>query len=284
VKVLVLGASGFIGGHLTKALETRGDTVFAGSLRDPPAAAAQAVACDAIVNLAGEPIAQRWSSVAKHSLLYSRTELPLRFLDALGRHEHLIPKIYVSASAIGYYGRSDTETFVEENPPGADFLAQVCDAWERQAAAARDLGMRVAIVRSGLVLGNDGGVLAKMLPPFRMGLGGVIGSGKQWYSWIHVDDLIGINLRALDAGDGPYNATSPNPVTNEEFTRALGAVLHRPVVLPTPRFILELMLGEGASVATTGQRVLPKRTTQDLGYSFAFPNLSEALNNLLTTS
>ena len=281
MKVLVLGASGFIGRHLTRALEARGDTVFAGSLRDPPAAAAQAVACDSIVNLAGEPISQRWTAATKHALLYSRTELPRQFLDALGRREHLTPKIYVSASAIGYYGTSETETFVEDSPPGADFLAQVCEAWERQATAARDLGMRVAIVRGGLVLGNDGGLLAKMLPPFRMGLGGVIGDGKQWYSWIHVDDLVGIYVRALDAGEGAYNATSPNPVTNAAFTDALGAALHRPAVLPTPPFVLALMLGEGASVATTGQRVLPQRTTKELGYSFAFPDLDGALRDLL---
>jgi uncharacterized protein (TIGR01777 family) len=282
VKVLVLGATGFIGRHLCRALERRNDTVVVGSLRDPPAAAAAAAACDAIVNLAGEPIAQRWNETVKHAILYSRTELPRRFLEALSRSNRGAPKAYVSASAIGYYGTSETETFVEDNPPGADFLAQVCEAWERQASVARDLGLRVTIVRTGLALGSDGGALAKMLPPFRLGLGGVIGTGRQWYSWIHVDDVIGIYLNALDGAEGPFNATSPNPVTNAEFTRSLGAVLHRPVVLPTPRFALGLMLGEGASVATTGQRVLPERITRERHYSFAFPALAGALENLLS--
>jgi len=282
VKILVLGASGFVGGHLRAALERRGDAVIAGSLRDPSQAAAEAATCDAIVNLAGEPIAQRWNETVKHALLYSRTELPQRFLEALGRLDRRTPATYVSASAIGYYGTSETETFVEENPPGSDFLAQVCEAWERQAMAARDLGLRVAVVRTGIALGRDGGALAKMLPPFRLGLGGVIGSGRQWCSWIHVDDAIGIYLSALDGGEGPFNATAPNPVTNAEFTRTLGVALHRPTILPTPQFALELLLGEGASMVTNGQRVLPKRITQERGYAFRFPMLHGALENVLS--
>ncbi len=281
MKVLVLGASGFVGRHLRAALERRGDCVVASSLRDPTAAAGQATTCDAIVNLAGEPLGRRWNETVKHAIAYSRTELPRRFLEALGRVDRRAVKTYVSASAIGYYGTSETETFTEENPPGANFLAQICDAWERQASAARDLGLRVAIVRSGLALGNDGGALARMLPPFRLGVGGVIASGKQWYSWIHIDDAVGVYLSALDGGDGPFNATAPNPVTNAEFTLALGAVLHRPVVLPVPRMALELLLGEGAQVAIEGQRVLPKRITQERGYSFAYPTLVGALENLL---
>ncbi len=281
MKVLVLGASGFVGRHLRKALERRGDGVVASSLRDPSAAANEAATCDAIVNLAGEPVGQRWNETVKHAIAYSRTELPRRFLEALGHLDGRAVKTYVSASAIGYYGTSETETFTEENPPGADFLAQVCDAWERQAAAARDLELRVAIVRSGLVLGNDGGALARMLPPFRLGIGGVVASGKQWYSWIHIDDVVGIYLRALDGGEGPFNATAPTPVTNAEFTQALGTVLHRPVVLPVPRIALQIMLGEGAQMAIEGQRVLPKRITQERGYSFVFPAIEGALENLL---
>lgn len=281
MKVCVLGASGFVGRHLAAKLAARGDAVVAASLRDPVAAAAIAAPCDAIVNLSGEPIAQRWSEAVKHAILYSRTEVPRRFLDALSRIESRKAAVYVSASAIGYYGTSDTETFVEENPPGADFLAQVCDAWERQASAARDLGMRVAMVRTGLALGNDGGALAKMLPPFRLGLGGVVGSGRQWYSWIHVDDLAGIYATVLDGGDGPFNAVAPNPVTNAEFTHALGAALHRPTSLPAPIFALKLVLGEGASVVTTGQRVLPARIVAERAYAFAYPNLDGAFAALL---
>ena len=280
MKVFVLGASGFVGKHLTNALRRRGDEVLAGSLRDPAAAAAAASACHAIVNLAGEPIAQRWSPAVKDAILYSRTELPRQFLDALSRLDR-VAATYVSASGIGYYGTSETETFVEENPPGADFLAQACEAWERQALAARDLGMRAVVVRTGLALGNDGGALAKMLPPFRLGLGGVIGSGRQWCSWIHIADLIGIYLDLLDGGDGPFNATAPNPVTNAAFAQTLGRALHRPTVLPTPLFALRLLLGEGASILTTGQRVFPQRVTHERSFTFSFPQLPDALDDLL---
>ena len=281
MKVCVLGASGFVGRHLVRRLEARGDVVTTASLRDPAAAASVASGCDAIVNLAGEPIGQRWSDATKHAILYSRTERPHRFLEALARIETRAPKTYVSASAVGYYGTSETATFVEENPPGADFLAQVCEGWERQAASARDLGMRVAMVRTGLALGDDGGALAKMLPPFRLGLGGIVGTGRQWYSWIHVEDLAGIYLSVLDDGDGPYNAVAPNPVTNAEFTQALGTALHRPTSLPTPLFALKLVLGEGASVLTTGQRVVPQRIVDERAYAFAYPDLDGALSALL---
>ena len=280
MNVCVLGASGFVGRHLTAALQHRGDRVVTASLRDPVAAAGAAADCDAAINLAGEPLAQRWTAEAKRQILSSRTELPHRFLDALAGAQRR-PATYVSASAIGYYGSSETETFAEENPPGSDFLAQVCEAWEREALRAGELGMRAAVVRSGLALGTDGGALAKILPPFRIGLGGIVGSGSQWYSWIHIDDLVGIYLSVLDGGDGPYNATAPNPVTNADFTHALGAALQRPTAVPAPMFALRLMLGEGASVVTEGQRVLPKRIVEERGYAFAFPALAAALDNLL---
>lgn len=281
MKVCVLGASGFIGRHLTQALTARGYEVAVASLRDPGRAAAIAAQCDAVVNLAGESIAQRWTSAAKHAILFSRTELPRRFLEALASIERRNPSVYVSASAIGYYGTSESETFVEENPPGADFLAQVCEAWERQARAARDFGLRAAMIRTGIVLDARGGALAKMLPPFRLGLGGIVGSGRQWCSWIHIDDLVGIYASVLLEGDGAFNAVSPNPVTNAEFTRALGAALHRPTALPTPLFALQLVFGEGASLLTDGQRVAPKRIVTERGYGFAFPTIEGAFANLL---
>lgn len=280
MRVCILGASGFVGRHLRAALERRGDGVATASMRDPEAAARAAAGCDAVVNLAGEPLAQRWTARVKEKILTSRTELPRRFLDALAAGDAR-PATYVSASAIGYYGTSESATFVEENPPGSDFLAQVCESWEREALRARELGARAAVVRSGLALGTDGGALAKILPPFRMGLGGIAGSGSQWYSWIHIDDLTGIYLSTLDGGDGPYNATAPNPVTNADFTHALGAALQRPTAVPAPMFALRLMLGEGASVVTEGQRVLPKRIVEERGYAFAFPALAAALDNLL---
>jgi uncharacterized protein (TIGR01777 family) len=268
VKVLVLGASGFVGRHLSSALRSRNDSVLTASLRDPAAAAVTAASCDAVVNLAGEPIAQRWDSNVKQRIASSRVDAPKRFFEALGAHSERSTKTYVSASAVGYYGTSETATFDENSPPGNDFLAGVCKTWESIAGIARGLGMREAVVRTGIALGKDGGALPTMLPPFRMGLGGVIGNGKQWYSWVHIDDVVGIYLAAIDRGDGPYNATAPNPATNADFTKALGAVLSRPVVMPTPKFALHLLLGEGASVVIEGQRALPKRTTGELGYAF----------------
>jgi uncharacterized protein (TIGR01777 family) len=279
VKVLLLGASGFVGKHLAAALLERGDEVVGASLRDPPAAAKVAATSDAIVNLAGEPIAQRWNANVKQRVEASRVATPRRLLDALAQ----LPRsctIYVSASAVGYYGTSEVETFVEKSPPGDDFLARVCVGWEREAQRAADLGLRVALVRTGVALGTDGGALAKILPPFRLGVGGVIGSGRQWFSWIHIVDLVGIYLMALREGQGPLNACAPNPVTNATFTKELAAVLRRPALLPVPRFAVRAMLGEGADMLLRGQRVLPRRA-QELGYRFEFPDLKDALANLL---
>ncbi len=279
MKVLILGASGFIGRRLAAALRARGDDVLTGTLREPQAAAAFAESCDAIVNLAGEPVAQRWNEAVKRRIKESRVDLPRRFIEALAQRPTR-PATYVSASAIGYYGTSETATFVEDSPPGDDFLARVCLEWEREAQRAADLGMRVACVRTGVVLGTDGGALPKMLTPFRAGLGGVIGSGRQWFSWIAVDDVVGIYLLAIDKAQGPLNATAPNPVTNAEFTKQLAAAVHRPAFLPVPTLALRAMLGEGADAVLHGQRVLPERT-KALGYTFAFPRLDAALAALL---
>jgi uncharacterized protein len=279
MKLLLLGGSGFVGRHLAAALRMRGDEVLEGSLRDPTAASIAASGCDAIVNLAGEPIAQRWNAAVKRQIEASRIEAPRRFLGALSKGERRCSR-YVSASAIGYYGTSETEPFVEESPPGNDFLARVCVGWEREAQRAAELGMRVAIVRTGVALATDGGALAKMLPPFRLGIGGVAGSGLQWLSWVHILDVVRIYLMAIDGTDGTLNASAPNPVTNAEFTNQLGAALRRPAKLPMPTFVLRAMLGEGADMLLRGQRVLPRRT-EELGYRFAFAQLKDALANLL---
>jgi uncharacterized protein len=279
VRVFLIGASGFVGRHLAPALRARGDDLVEGSLRDPVRAADAAASCEAIVNLAGEPLAQRWNADVKRRIEESRVELPRRFLDALSKRSQGC-RTYVSASAIGYYGTSETKTFVEESPPGDDFLAGVCLKWEREARRAADLGMRVAIVRSGVALGIDGGALEKILPPFRLGLGGIVGSGRQWFSWIHIDDLVRIYLRALDAFVGPVNACAPKPVTNATFTKELGATLHRPAVIAVPTLALRAMLGAGAGLLLQGQRVLPRRL-EELGYRFEFGGLTDALANLL---
>ncbi len=283
MNVLLLGASGFVGRHLAKALRARGDEITEGSLRDPPGAAELAADCDAVVNLAGEPISQRWNASVKLRVEASRVDAPRRFLDALTKRSRRCDT-YVSASAIGYYGTSETETFVEESPPGDDFVAGVCVGWEREARRASELGMRVAIVRTGVALGTDGGALEKLLPPFRLGLGGTIGNGRQWFSWIHIDDLVRIYIMALDSApsgvEGPLNASAPNPVTNATFTNELAASLKRPASFRVPTFALRALLGEGAELALKGQRVLPRRT-QQLGFHFRFSELRDALANLL---
>jgi hypothetical protein len=175
---------------------------------------------------------------------------------------------------------SRTATFTETSPPGDDFLARVCVASEAEAAHASALGMRVAIVRTGLVLGRDGGALAKLLPLFRSGLGGPVASGEQWNSWIHLDDHVGIYLLAIDGFAGPLNATAPQPVTNRDFTRALAAAVHRPALFPAPEFALKLVFGEGASVLTEGQRVLPVEALA-AGYTFRFPEIGAACADLV---
>jgi hypothetical protein len=279
VKIMVLGASGFIGQRLCAALRARGDTVVESSLRDPEAAAAASAGSDVVVNLAGAPVAVRWTPATKEALRTSRVDLPRRYLAALAGTDER-PKAYVSASAVGYYGTSRSATFVETSPPGDDFLASVCVAWEAEADTAAALGMRVAKLRTGLVLGSEGGALAQLFPVFRLGLGGPVGDGGQWYSWIHADDQIGITLHAIDGTDGVLNAVAPTPVTNREFSRTLGRVLHRPAFLPTPAFATKLLMGEGAIIVNEGQRVLPQRTLAT-GYIFRHPDLAEALSSLL---
>jgi uncharacterized protein len=273
--VTVLGASGFVGRALVAALRARGDDVRAASLRVPNAAAAASASSDAVVNLAGATLAARWTAARRREIERSRVDLPRTFLDALAAGASR-PRVYVSASAIGYYGTSRSATFDETSPPGDDFLARVCIGWEREARRAEQLGMRVAILRTGLVLGRDGGALARLLPIFRLGLGGVVASGEQWYSWIHIDDLVALYLDALDSGAGPRNATAPEPVTNRTFTRALGSALHRPTPFPVPAFALTLVLGAGATLLCDGGRVLPRAALAS-GFSFAHPTLASAL-------
>lgn len=275
----VSGANGFVGRHLCDALRARGDEVVEAGMRDPREAAVRASRCDAFVNLSGETLAQRWNERVKREILRSRTDAPKAFFDALSRLEPK-PAVYVSASAIGYYGTSETATFTEADPPGNDFLARVCVEWERVAHLGARLGMRVACVRAALILSADGGALARLLPLFKAGTAGRIGSGRQWYSWIHVDDAVAIYLLALDRLAGAVNASAPNPVRNAEFVETLGRVLHRPAVLPAPPVMLKLALGEGATLVLDGQRVLPARA-QTEGYAFKFPRLEDALTNLL---
>lgn len=279
MKVAVLGASGFVGRALTAALAQRGDDVRRVSLRDPARAAEAAADCDVVVNLAGAPVVGRWTEQRKREIARSRIDLPRAFLDALERAERR-PAAYVSASAVGYYGMSRSATFTETSPPGDDFLARVCIGWEEQAARAGALGMRVAVVRTGLVLGRDGGALTPLLPLFRAGLGGPVASGEQWTSWVHLADHVGIFLLAIDGYAGALNSTAPEPVKNRDFTRALAAAVHRPAILPAPAFGIKLLFGEGASIVTEGQRVLPAATLA-AGYVFRHPEITEACASLI---
>jgi uncharacterized protein len=279
MKVTVLGASGFVGRALGAALQARGDDVRAVSLRDPARAAQAASGSDVVVNLAGAPVVGRWTESYKREIAHSRVELPHEFLTALER-VGARPNAYVSASAVGYYGMSRTATFTETSPPGDDFLARVCVAWETEAARAGARGMRVAVVRTGLVLGRTGGALSPLLPLFRAGLGGPVASGEQWTSWVHLDDHIGILLLAIDGYAGAMNSTAPNPVKNRDFTRALAAAVHRPGIIPAPEFGIKLLFGEGASIVTEGQRVLPEAALA-AGYTFRHPEITEACASLV---
>jgi len=279
VRVTIMGASGFIGRRLGAALRARGDTVVEASLRDPARALAASAGSDVVVNLAGAPVSVRWTDAAKREMTTSRVDLSRAYLDALA-HVPDRPAAYVSGSAVGYYGTSPTATFTEASPPGEDFLARLCVAWEAEADRAAALGMRVAKVRTGLVLGAGGGMLGKLLPIFRLGLGGVVASGRQWFSWVHVEDEVGILQHAIDGADGVLNAASPNPVTNRDFTHALGRAVHRPTIFPVPAFAGTLLFGEGALMLNEGQRVLPERTLAS-GYVFRHPDLDEALRSLV---
>jgi uncharacterized protein (TIGR01777 family) len=275
MNVTIIGASGFVGRHLAQALTRRGDRFTPVSLRDPGAAAKACEGADAVVNLAGEPVSQRWTPDTRKRIRASRVDAPAALIAALGKLSAK-PKTYVSASAIGYYGRSLTETFDESSGPGDDFLGEACVAWEATADTAAALGMRVAKVRTGLALGTDGGALKALLPLFKAGAGGVVASGNQWYSWIHIADLVGIYLHAIDGTEGVLDATAPNPVMNRDFTKALGAALHRPTVFPVPAFAVQLLLGDAAVIVTEGQRVLPKRTLET-GYVFSYATIDGAL-------
>lgn len=293
MRVTVTGASGRIGTTLVERLRARGDEVTIlsrsperGVQWDPANERAPAEALrgrDAVVHLAGEDVAQRWSHEAKQRIAASRetgTRNLVAGLAALDEAE--LPAALVSGSASGYYGPHGDEEIDETAPSGTDFLAGVCVAWEREAQEAQALGLRVVRLRTGVVLDKNGGALAKMLPPFKMGVGGPVAGGRQWMPWIHLDDEVGIILAALDGQgwNGPVNASAPHPVTNKEFSKALGRALHRPAVAPVPALAIRALYGEMSQIVTTGVRMVPRRATE-LGYAFAHPELDEALRSAL---
>jgi len=301
VKVLVTGASGLIGSALCDSLLVRGDSVV-GLTRDPerargtnpsvvwhaweptlerpPAEAFDAV--DGVVNLVGEKINQRWTDEAKKRILESRRTGTRNLIGAIAGLQSK-PRVLISQSAIGFYGDRGDAIVDESAQPGEGFDADVVREWESAAGEAEDLGLRLAIVRTGHVLDPGGGFLAKLLQPFKLGVGGPLAGGRQYVSWIHIDDEIGILLWALDneTVSGVINSTAPKPVTNREFSKALGHALGRPAAMPVPGLALDLMYGsEFGTVLRGGQRVVPRRAT-DLGYEFRFTEIDEALGDLL---
>jgi len=297
MKITVTGATGFIGKRLVERLLEQAHAVhiLGRTARTPLPSNVQfslwnAVAgeppeecireADAIVHLAGEPVSQRWTPEVKRRIWSSRVDGTRHLVQALARRTAPLP-VLVSASAIGYYGSRGDEILTEESPPGSGFLAELGAAWEREALQATQLGTRVVLPRIGIVLGR-GGALAVMLPPFRAGLGGRLGDGRQWMSWIHLDDLVSLVLFALDrpALQGPLNATAPNPVRNDEFTETLARVLRRPAIFPVPLFGLRVLFGEMSEVMLASQRVLPK-AAEAAGFKFSFPELGPALKHVL---
>jgi len=297
MRALITGATGFIGRRLLERVSdpvvltrdparTRGAlpraTLFAWDplAGPPPAEAFRDVR--AVFHLAGEPVAQgRWSTSKKERIRASREIGTSNLVKTLAELA-VRPSVLVSASAIGYYGARGDEPLDEASAPGHDFLAEVCRSWESSSAAAAPLGIRVVNPRIGIVLGRGGGALTTMLIPFKLGVGGPLGNGRQWMSWIHIDDIVGLLLHAVEHEEisGPLNAVALNAVTNREFTRLLGKALHRPAFMPVPGLMLKLVVGEFGKLLLDSQHVLP-RVAQRTGYEFRFPELAGALEDIL---
>ena len=304
MKIIIAGGTGFLGRSLARALaEDRHDVIV---LTRAPGTSpilrvrlvpwtpngqagrwpAEIDGAYAVINLAGESIAaQRWSEARKKLILDSRARATHRLVDAIAAAARP-PSVFISGSAVGYYGPLGSEIATEETPAGSDFLARVCVKWEGEAARASSPQTRVVCVRTGLVLEKDGGALPKMLPPFRFGLGGRVGSGRQYWPWIHRRDWVDL-VRwtiATPTAAGPINATAPNPVTNAEFAHSLGEAIHRPALVPAPAFALRLMLGEMAdALLLSGQRAVPAKA-QRLWFTFRYTHLDDALRAIFSGS
>jgi len=304
MKVAVTGATGFVGSRLVERLQAEGHQVLVlarnveRATRLFPKSSFSTVeivgytplesggwqeklsGCDGVVNLAGEPISERWTPAHKQNLMNSRKIGTQKLVEGIVQPNPK-PQVLVSASAIGYYGTSETATFDESSGPGNGFLAEVCQAWEAEAQKVKEAGVRLVILRIGIVLGM-GGAIAKMVTPFKLFAGGPIGSGKQWFSWIHREDLVSLILYALTHPEmeGTFNATAPNPVRMEAFCQTMGQVMGRPSWLPVPAFAIEVLLGDGAQVVLEGQQVLPKRT-QESGFQYQYPTVQPALEDVL---
>ncbi|KAL0042688.1 hypothetical protein WJX79_007833 [Trebouxia sp. C0005] len=298
--IAVTGATGLVGSRLVSRLSAQGHTVRV-LTRNPDKARSKLPyarlqffnigqqlpdalkGATGVVNLAGEPIATRWSASLKREIKASRVNITAHLADAINAlPEPERPEVICSASAVGYYGNSQSQTFNESSTSGRDYLAEVCRDWENAAQQAKT--KRVVIVRTGIVLAKEGGAMAKMLPIFNIFAGGPLGNGQQWCSWIHRDDLVNLYIEALQNSSfkGTYNATAPNPVRMSELCSSLGRVLGRPSWLPVPEFALQTLLGEGAKVVLEGQRVLPARA-QEQGFGFKFDDVDLAVRDIVST-
>ncbi|MGE5302479.1 MAG: TIGR01777 family oxidoreductase [Alphaproteobacteria bacterium] len=299
MRLVIAGASGFIGlllldrlskqGHSLKLLTRKPCIDGQASEKDwivwQPGIPGEWEKCvdgvDGVINLAGEPIAaKRWTERQKEKIRSSRIETTRSLVNAIAKAQ-VKPKFLINASAVGFYGARGDELLSEGSAPGKGYLAGVCIAWEEEAKRAEQHGVRVALLRTGIVLGKGRGALAKMVPPFKFFLGGPLGSGRQWMPWIHIEDEIGMILFLMEneEASGAFNATAPNPVTMKDFSKALGNVLHRPSWAPVPAFALALMLGEMADMLVSGQRALPDAALR-LGYRFKYPTIDQALQSL----
>jgi uncharacterized protein (TIGR01777 family) len=294
MRILITGASGLIGKELQKELGARGDELLLASRSEPrderhikwsvedgfrEEDMPRLEGLDAVIHLAGENVAGlRWTEEKKKAIRESRVEGTRRLVDTLARLENK-PKVFLAGSAIGFYGDRDDDVMTESSPAGDNFFGEVCRAWEAESRRAEDLGIRTVLLRTGIVLSKDGGALATMLTPFKLGVGGVVGSGKQWMSWISFEDEIRAIMFVLENENirGAVNLTSPNPATNEQFTKTLGEVLYRPTFLPLPEFAVNLLFGEmGDALLLDSTRVIPKRL-QDAGFEFKHPELKQAI-------
>ena len=305
MKIAITGATGLVGSRLVEKLNQEGHQILVFTRNPNKAQKAfpastfsnleivqytpqesgdwqnKVSGCDAVVNLAGEPISERWNAQQKKAIMESRQIGTRKLVEAIAMAEDK-PEVLVNGSAVGYYGTSETTVFKEDSPPGNDFLAQVCQNWEAEAQKVTEHGVRLVILRIGIVLAN-GGALGKMIGPFKMFAGGPIGSGKQWFSWIHRDDLVNLIYQAIQNKNmsGVYNATAPHPVRMNTFCQTLGNVMNRPSWLPVPDFVLELLLGDGAVLVLEGQQVLPENT-KGAGFDYQYPELYPALEEIVS--
>lgn len=282
MKIILTGGTGFIGRALSRRLLERGDEAVLLTRKQIPPSPSSLEGIDAVINLAGEPIAGRWTKEKKEKIRGSRIDTTRAITVALTKVRQK-PKLLINASAVGYYGDTKEAAVDESSPTGCDFLAGVCHEWEEAAKEAEKEGVRVVRLRFGVVLEKDGGALKKMLPPFKLFVGGPIGSGNQWFPWIHRDDLIGAILFALEnkTVSGPVNVVAPEQIRQKEFSKIIGKVLRRPSWLPVPSFVLKLLLGEMAEMLLTGQKVIPKKLTET-GFRFQFPDPESALKAIFS--